>query len=61
MNKHMTKINLEVVDTNPSAQKLYEHFGYRIQKELKSGPVTVKTGFRKVIFMQKCLEGTKTI
>ncbi|WP_336757900.1 GNAT family N-acetyltransferase [Paenibacillus sp. USHLN196] len=61
MNQHMTKINLEVVDTNPSAQKLYKHFGYRIQKELKSAPVTVKAGFKKVIFMQKCLEDNKTV
>ncbi|WP_181151144.1 GNAT family N-acetyltransferase [Paenibacillus sp. PCH8] len=55
-NKQITRINLEVVDTNPSAQKLYERIGYVIQKELKSGPFTVHAGFRKVIFMQKCLQ-----
>ncbi|WP_018884444.1 GNAT family N-acetyltransferase [Paenibacillus massiliensis] len=56
----ITKINLEVVDTNPSAQKLYERFGYIIKKELKSSSFTVKAGFKKVIFMQKCLEFTTT-
>lgn len=56
----ITKINLEVVDTNPSAQKLYERFGYIIKKELKSSSFTVKAGFKKVIFMQKCLELTTT-
>lgn len=60
-NKQITKINLEVVDTNPSAQKLYESFGYIIKKELKSGSFTVKAGFKKVIFMQKYLKGTTTI
>lgn len=59
-NMQITKINLEVVDTNPSAQKLYERFGYIIKKELKSGSFTVKAGFKKVIFMQKCLELTTT-
>lgn len=55
-NKQIPKINLEVVDTNPSAQKLYERYGYIIKKELKSGSLTVKAGFRKVIFMQKSLD-----
>lgn len=55
-NKQIAKINLEVVDTNPSAKKLYEHFGYIIKKELKSGLFTVKAGFRKVTFMQKSLD-----
>lgn len=31
-NKQITIINLEVVDTNPSAQKLYERFGYMLKK-----------------------------
>ncbi|MEK4526816.1 MULTISPECIES: GNAT family N-acetyltransferase [Paenibacillus] len=57
-NKQITIINLEVVDTNPSAQKLYERFGYMLKKELKSGPFTAKAGFKKVIFMQKCLSST---
>ncbi|QOS79538.1 GNAT family N-acetyltransferase [Paenibacillus sp. JNUCC31] len=56
----ITKINLEVVDTNPSAQKLYERFGYIIKKELTSGSFNVKAGFKKVIFMQKYLEVTTT-
>ncbi|MGN7413005.1 GNAT family N-acetyltransferase [Paenibacillus sp. SAF-068] len=60
LGKHMTTINLEVVDTNPSAQKLYERFGYRVHKELKSGPFTVKAGFKKVIFMQKSIEITNS-
>ncbi|MET1173298.1 GNAT family N-acetyltransferase [Paenibacillus amylolyticus] len=57
-NKQITIINLEVVDTNPSAQKLYERFGYMLKKELKSGPFTAKADFKKVIFMQKCLSST---
>ena len=60
-NKQLTQINLEVVDTNPSAQRLYERFGYIIKKELKSSPFTVKAGFKKVIFMQKCLTDTNSI
>ncbi|WP_170947999.1 GNAT family N-acetyltransferase [Paenibacillus sp. 7516] len=56
----ITKINLEVVDTNPSAQKLYERFGYIIKKEFTSGLFTVKAGFKKVIFMQKCVELTRS-
>ncbi|WFR61166.1 GNAT family N-acetyltransferase [Paenibacillus amylolyticus] len=58
ISKHLTTINLEVVDTNPSARKLYDRFGYRVHKELNSGPFTVKAGFKKVIFMQKCIEIT---
>lgn len=55
---HIAKINLEVVDTNPSAQKLYERFGYMFKKELKSGSFTERAGFKRVIFMQKCVEVT---
>ncbi|MFK0523995.1 GNAT family N-acetyltransferase [Paenibacillus illinoisensis] len=33
----ITKINLAVVDTNQSAQKLYERYDYIIKKELTSG------------------------
>nr|WP_285858772.1 GNAT family N-acetyltransferase [Paenibacillus sp. MER 99-2] len=55
---HITIISLEVVDTNPSAQKLYERFGYMFKKELKSGSFTKRAGFRRVIFMQKCVEVT---
>ncbi|GAB6930605.1 hypothetical protein JCM10914A_45880 [Paenibacillus sp. JCM 10914] len=50
-----SKMVLEVVDTNPQAKKLYERLGFEVFKEEHTGLFTEKSGFKKVIHMEKSL------
>lgn len=49
------KIVLEVVDTNPDAQKLYERTGFVVTKKEHLAMLTSKAGFTEVIHMSKDL------
>lgn len=46
---------LEVVDTNPNAQKLYERVGFAVVDVEDTSFFTVNSGFSKVIHMKKVL------
>lgn len=49
---------LEVVDTNPQAQKLYERLGFTILKKDQVGIFTHRAGFTAVTYMRKALQST---
>jgi len=51
--ENISKIFLEVVDTNPKARKLYERFGFSTLKVDTLGKITKKAGFSKVYLMCK--------
>ena len=44
---------LEVVDTNPRARSLYKKLGFNTIKEINTGWITAKAGFKKVFYMEK--------
>lgn len=46
---------LEVVDTNPKAQKLYEKFGFAVVEVEDTSLFTSGSGFSRVIHMKKIL------
>jgi ribosomal protein S18 acetylase RimI-like enzyme len=48
----MSAVTLEVVDTNDSAQSLYERQGFRLSKTIKTGRLTENAGFRAVRVMK---------
>lgn len=50
------KLTLEVVDTNPRAQKLYESMGYRCIKTKRTGILTAMAGFKAYSLMEKRVE-----
>lgn len=47
------KLTLEVVDANPGARRLYERKGFVVTRILKTGLLTARAGFGKVLFMEK--------
>lgn len=47
------KLTLEVVDTNPRAQKLYESMGYTCKKTKRTGFLTAMAGFKAYSLMEK--------
>ncbi len=51
--ENISKIFLEVVDTNPKAKKLYERLGFSTLKVDTLGKITQKAGFSKVYLMCK--------
>ena len=53
------RIILEVVDTNPKAQKLYENLGFQVIKEQNTKFLTQRVGFQKVFYMEKKLRTCK--
>ena len=53
--QNITKLYLEVVDTNPLARKLYERIGFLVTKEIERGSSSKKAGYTKVFYMQKIL------
>ena len=46
-------LRLDVVDTNPRAQALYERLGYRVTKVERMGPLERWTGFGAIISMER--------
>ncbi len=46
-------VELEVVDTNPDAQRLYERLGYVVLKEAHYGRLTAAGGFTGATYMRK--------
>jgi ribosomal protein S18 acetylase RimI-like enzyme len=46
-------LRLDVIDTNPRAQALYERLGYRITKVEGMGPLRRWTGFGAIISMER--------
>ena len=48
-------IILEVVDTNPRAQNLYEKLGFTVKREENTRLLTKRANFEKVIHMEKRL------
>jgi ribosomal protein S18 acetylase RimI-like enzyme len=50
-------LRLDVIDTNPRAQALYERLGYRVAKVERMGPLSRWTGFGAIISMERPVEG----
>jgi ribosomal protein S18 acetylase RimI-like enzyme len=48
-------VSLEVVDTNPGAQRLYESVGFRPVRSIPTGFITAGGGYRGVHFMRRDL------
>jgi ribosomal protein S18 acetylase RimI-like enzyme len=46
-------LRLDVIDTNPRAQALYERLGYRVTKVERMGPLRRWTGFGAIISMER--------
>ncbi|BBO70850.1 hypothetical protein DSCA_47800 [Desulfosarcina alkanivorans] len=51
----LSMVSLEVVDTNPRAQTLYRHLGFRVVREQTVWPVGNLSGFRSSTVMIKPL------
>lgn len=49
------RVILEVVDTNPRAQKLYEKMGFQVVDEENTSLLTSRAGFDKVYHMEKII------
>jgi ribosomal protein S18 acetylase RimI-like enzyme len=52
-------IVLEVVNTNPRAQELYERLGFVITKTEQYGAITARAGFTGATYMRKTLEPSR--
>jgi len=50
-------VELEVVDTNPDAQRLYERLGFVVLNEHHYGRITARGGFTGATYMRKELGG----
>jgi ribosomal protein S18 acetylase RimI-like enzyme len=46
-------LELEVVDTNPDAQRLYERLGFVVLREAHYGRLTAAGGFTGATYMRK--------
>ncbi len=46
-------VELEVVDTNPDAQRLYERLGFVVLKEARYGRLTAAGGFTGATYMRQ--------
>lgn len=49
-------ITLEVIDTNPRAQKLYEKLGFTVDKSQNFGFLTASAGFSRIYCMSKQID-----
>jgi ribosomal protein S18 acetylase RimI-like enzyme len=50
-----TALVLEVIDTNPSARRLYERLGFQVLRSDWLGPITARAGFSRLFYMRKLL------
>lgn len=51
----LSRVVLEVVDTNPKAHALYKRLGFRAYKAQNLGLLTYRAGFKKIYCMEKIL------
>ena len=52
-------VELEVVDTNPDARRLYERLGFVVLKEAHYGRLTDSGGFTGATYMRKEVAGER--
>ena len=52
-------VELEVVDTNPDARRLYERLGFVVLKEAHYGRLTASGGFTGATYMRKEVAGER--
>ncbi len=52
----VTKLTLEVIDTNPRALKLYQKIGFKVDKTQNFGRMTASAGFTEIYCMSKQID-----
>ena len=56
--KGLSRVRLDVIDSNPRARALYDRLGYIAQDEMRTGPFRAILGFETATRMEKVLIGT---